>query len=160
MNQTNGKNQYRCHFCQKMCKVSDRAGKYGKYARWQHCSKCKDVFFAVGPAARLKAVHFHVPNPKQEDSYYTLEIDYKANETRIDYWSPPTQNLTFTGSLLNLTGGSYTVRGANKSFTFGVSAGKIVWDPQPDRILTLNKPLKDINPKNVYEKIKMYILFS
>lgn len=160
MNQTNGKNQYRCHFCQKMCRVSGRAGKYGKYARWQCCQQCKGVYFAVGPKSRLKAIHFHVVHPKQEDSFYTLEIDYKDNESRIEYWSPPNHTITFASSLLQLSGGSYTVRGTNKSFTFGVSAGKIIWDPEPEHLLTLPKCLKDITPKNVYEKIKMYILFS
>lgn len=156
---TNGKNQYRCHFCQKMCKVSGRAGKYGKYARWQICKCCPGTYFAVGPKARLKGIHFHIPNPKREDSHYTLEIDYKNNQTRIDYWVPP--DFTFTGGIIgNLSGGSYTIRYANKTFTFGVTANKIVWDPQPERLITLPKCLKDITPKNVYDRMMMYVIFS
>ena len=164
----NEKNQYRCHFCQRMCRQTEHAGGYGKNAHWYSCKFCRNVFFAAGPKNRLEAIHYHID--KNKESYYTLEIDYRKNETRLDYWSLPDieaaspsitgGNITICGGTLQLSSGTYYIGGTGQTFSFTVKGSTTIWDKIPQRVITFSKCLDNLTPKNVNEKLKMYILFS
>lgn len=160
MNRMNGKNQYRCHFCEKMCKpLNQKCPEYSKHTRMHYCTFC-DVHFAVGPKCRVHGAHFAAMDPKTEKNIYSLKINYKDNKTQIDYleWTDQPDTTVISGWWPVVPGTTYTIASA--------SGQTWTWTVPPKHrhivkpIMTLDKALKDINPNNVYEKIKMYILFS
>lgn len=154
----NGKNQAKCPYCNKFCKkTSNTCVGYGKYAKWQECPECKTKF-AVGPKATLKGARYKVLDPKNDDAYYVMEVNYKQNWTWIYHYARPDYQLT-TNSQLGP--GSYVMTGASGFTHFEVSSGgRIKWAHSEKSILKLEKAVKDVTPENVYDKIKMYILFS
>lgn len=160
MNQMDGKNQYRCHFCMKMCKpLQEKCPEFSKHARWHYCRNC-DTHFAVGPKCTLQGVQFGVADPKTEKNIYHMLINFKRNKTRIDYmdWTDEL-DITLTGTgLVLVPGTTYTITSRNGgSWTYTVPPK---WRHKVKPIITLDKAVKGVTPKNALDKIKMYILFS
>lgn len=155
----NGKNQAKCPYCHKFCKkVEGLCVGYGKHAKWQQCPQCKTKF-AVGPKCTLRGARYKVPNPKEEDTYYIMDVNYKANHTWIYYYSRPEYKLSTSEGLVP---GHYSVMSTTPGQTYGFcyTGGRIKWNHSEKSIVKLEKAIKDITPENVYDKIKMYILFS
>jgi hypothetical protein len=168
MNRMNGKNQYRCHFCEKICErpLVSKCPEFGKYARWHGCWKC-NVMYAVGPKCTIRGVQFWTADPKSsEGSSYQMLIDFKNKKTKIDHYEARETEYTFTGGSLYLSPGDKIIIGSdptNEHIVTSVSNGSYKAKRKEylfTNVLKLDKALNGITPKNVYEKIKMYILFS
>ena len=169
MNKTNGYNQYRCHFCEKMCRnTNQKCSEFSKHARWHHCDTC-DVFFAIGPASRVQGARFAAFDPNNEENIYTLTVNYKKKKTKINYLEKYKYNRSIDVSAIsgNATG-NIVVTGIGHlppGCTFRTSSGQtFVVPPIKDyyikELLSLDKAVKDVTPQNALDKIKMYILFS
>lgn len=155
----NNKNQAKCPYCHKFCKkVQGLCVGYGKYAKWQECPECKTKF-AVGPKATLKGAKYKVLDPRNDDAYYTMEINYKNNTTWIYHYRRPDYQLTTASQL---TPGNYSVSSVTpgKTYNFAFTGGRLIWSHSEQSVVKLEKAVKDITPENVSDKIKMYILFS
>lgn len=135
VNKMTGRNEYRCHFCNKLCQKCGKAEGYTKYAQWHYCNNCPaEVWFAVGPTSKIKGMTLSVKD--KEDKEYRMEINYKTKRTKI-YQMVSTQEAVW-----GLHDVEYVKKYVRKD------------------ILTLDKCVNDVTPENVMEKIKMYILFS
>lgn len=155
----NGNNQAKCPYCLRFCKkIQGVCLGFGKHAKWQECPECKTKF-AVGPKATLRGARYKVSDPREPDNYYIMEINYKSKTTWIYHYSRPDYKLSTN---CDLGPGQYTVTGSSGStYNFGVSVGgRIRWAHSEKSILRLDKAVRDITPSNVFDKIKMYILFS
>ncbi len=134
-------NQYKCKFCHGGCErpKHSSAQEYGKYARWQTCWKC-NVSFAVGPYLSLKALKLSIRDPENKDNLYQVVVDLKNNQTYINYFeedkTPRYRGLFFYNSGRN-----------QNQYIF-------------KRLLELPRAINSITPKNLMEKIKLYLLFS
>jgi hypothetical protein len=135
----NGKNQYRCHFCNKICgnPRNDRCKEFGKYARWQSCWNC-EVSYAIGPKISLKAIKLWKHDPNEPKNFYQMLIDYKHKNTIISYFPKYVYPAYYEYP-------NYPFRGQEYRY---------------QKLLDLSKPLNNITPNNLLEKIKMYLLFS
>lgn len=135
----NGKNQYRCHFCNKICGAprDNRCKEFGKYARWQTCWDCR-VSYAVGPKISLKGLKLWQSDPNKPKNFYQMLIDFKHKNTTIGYFEEYTYPSYYGYPNHSVKGKEYHYK----------------------KLLELSKPLININPENFLEKIKMYILFS
>lgn len=142
-----------------MCQpLNEKAKGFSKHARWHYCKTC-DVHFAIGPKCVVHGIQFGVADPKTERNIYHMLIDCKHNTTRIDYleWTEEPE-IVLTGGYTVVPGTTYNITSSNGSTW--------TWTVPPKRrhiikpVVTLNKSLTGITPENVYEKIKMYILFS
>ncbi len=139
MNRMNGRNQYRCHFCNNMCGKPRNASckELSKHACWHTCWDCC-VSYAVGPKISLKGMKFWQSDPKEPKDFYQMLINYKNKNTIIShfkeyhypaYYEYPNHKI------------------GKKEYRY-------------NKLLELAKPLSNINPENLLDKIKMYILFS
>lgn len=136
-------NQYRCHFCNKICKKIGKAKGYSKYAFWHLCSNCPNKpSFAVGPASKIKGILFSVPIPKdnrwENDENYQLETNYKTKQTKI--------------SIITKKYYHHTSRVGDRWYSEVCNRTR--------NLLTLDNCVNNITPQNVLDKIKMYLLFS
>jgi hypothetical protein len=165
MNRMNGKNQYRCHFCNKMCRpLNTKCPQFSKHARWHFCETC-DVHFAVGPKCVVRGIKFQIADLKSEGSMYRMIIDFKNKKTIIDHYEFRETEYTFTGSYSFRPGDTVIIGSdpTNKHVVTSVSNDSFNAKRKEylfTNVLKLDKSLNSITPKNVYEKIKMYILFS
>ena len=161
-----GHNQYRCHFCEKMCRnTNQKCPEFSKHARYHRCETC-DAYYAIGPAARVQGARFAVFDPNNEENIYTITVNYKQKKTKIHYLEKCKYNRSIDTSAFNgykfiITGGGTYPPGT----TFTTTSGQTFTIPYPNgfyikELLVLDKAVKDITPKNALEKIKMYILFS
>lgn len=140
MRRMNGRNQYLCHFCNHPCtrpNKKDRCTEYGKHARWNYCWDCH-VCYAVASGARLKAVKLWQREIGAHKNFYQVLIDYQSNNTTISHFKDDTYEFTIGGK---------TYYAQPKSYRY-------------KKLLEFPKTLNQINPKNMMEKIKIYLLFS
>lgn len=166
MNRMNGKNQYRCHFCEKLCAPPvAKCLEFGKHCRWQRCNRC-DVSFAVGPKCTVRGMRFIVSDPKKDKSFYQLLINFKEQKTKIDYYDARVAEYAFTGGGTFIYPGAKIVVGSDQTNVYTVTSVQNNMYKASRKeylfknILNLDKAPTHITPENVLEKIKMYILFS
>jgi len=136
-----GRNEYRCHFCNKVCKKGKKAEEYSKHARWHYCSNCPiEVYYAVGPCSRIKAIQFAVPDEDDKRNSYRMEINYKKSQTKISRYE------------------------LHKDPMEGRPSAFLYIPMRPyytnKNIVTLEKCVNDVTPQNAMDKMNMYILFS
>jgi hypothetical protein len=143
-----GKNQYRCHFCNKICTKSRKAEEYSKHAHWHYCKNCSaactkksvTIHYAVGPCNRIKGIQFSVSDEDDKRCSYNMEINYKKKQTRIFRYELHKDPMKDRIS-------SFLYIALRPFFT-------------SKDIVTLDKIVNDITPENVMDKMNMYILFS
>jgi hypothetical protein len=171
VNRMTGHNQYRCHFCEKMCrKTNQKCPEFSKHARYHRCETC-DVYFAIGPACRVQGARFAVFDPNNKDNIYTITVNYKKKKTKIHYLEKHKYQRMYDHNIdmTAMYGYQFVITGCGTKLppgtTFTTASGQTFTIPDPSgfhikELLTLDKAVKDITPKNALEKIKMYILFS
>jgi len=143
-----GRNEYRCHFCNKTCKKGRKAEEYSKHAMWHYCENCPstctknpvNIYYAVGPCSKIKGIQFSVPDKDDKRNSYNMEISYKEKQTRIfrhELYKDPIEDRI--SSFLYIQSRPYYTS---------------------KDIIILDKIINDVTTKNVMDKMKMYILFS